>query len=240
MGLYSTSRFPVSPEIEKLHERELETMSKTGTWWRAGERHDIALSARAARVAAGTQAAAAEAATVMTAPAPALTVARELADGGAAIDADWYAARRAEGLGEEEYVETVGVVARLAQLDVFARAIGLPPAPLAAPAANDEPPSERPAEAIDEGFYTASIPAGEAGGDTGRRIYGTDYKNAANILRSLSLVPAEARRLNIIAGAQYMTLQNLLDFGYSPFPTLSRPQLELVAAKVSAINQCFY
>ena len=59
-----------------------------------------------------------------------------------------------------------------------------------------------------------------------------------NIMRALSLVPDEARALRRTAGAHYVAVEQI------PDPTvrraLTRPQMELVAARVSAINECFY
>jgi hypothetical protein len=63
---------------------------------------------------------------------------------------------------------------------------------------------------------------------------------AANIIRSLSLVPDEARRLNTVIGQEYFTGETIFDLAYSSHEALSRPQIELIAARVSALNQCFY
>ena len=101
-----------------------------------------------------------------------------------------------------------------------------------------EPISGSDTEAVDEGYFTHSVPDGEAGGETGKRIYRDG--GGANILRSLSLVPDEAYRLNKLISQEYMTSENMGNMTYSSQAALSRAQLELVAAKVSALNQCFY
>ena len=59
-----------------------------------------------------------------------------------------------------------------------------------------------------------------------------------NIVRALSVVPAEVRVLQTLAAAHYLPVEQIGD------PTarrsLDRMQMELVAARVSALNQCFY
>ena len=59
-----------------------------------------------------------------------------------------------------------------------------------------------------------------------------------NIVRALSLVPDEVRALRKSSDAHYLPI------GQIPDPTvrraLDRMQMELVAARVSALNQCFY
>ena len=133
MSLYAESAYPVAADIEALHADELASLSMCGTWWSAAERHAIAVHARAARVAAGLQADTAET-TSVSLPVAALDLAAEAALGGINIDRDYYQARRSAGLSEAQYVETVGVVARLVHLDVFARGIGLSPRCLGDPA----------------------------------------------------------------------------------------------------------
>ena len=39
---------------------------------------------------------------------------------------------------------------------------------------------------------------------------------------------------------EYFSLETIFDLDYSSLPAVSRRQIEIVAAKVSALNQCFY
>jgi hypothetical protein len=59
-----------------------------------------------------------------------------------------------------------------------------------------------------------------------------------NIVRALSVVPAEARALQMLSASHYLPVEQIVD------PTirrsLDRTQMELIAARVSALNQCFY
>ena len=50
----------------------------------------------------------------------------------------------------------------------------------------------------------------------------------------------ETRRLIAILDQEYFSDKTIFDLSYSSHDTLSRPQIEIVAAKVSEFNQCFY
>jgi hypothetical protein len=57
---------------------------------------------------------------------------------------------------------------------------------------------------------------------------------------SLDLVPAEGWALMEIHGPLYMTPDEMGDPQFNRSPGLHRPQMELVAARTSLINECFY
>ena len=56
-----------------------------------------------------------------------------------------------------------------------------------------------------------------------------------HIVRALSLVPDHVRTLRSWSAAHYVALTDL-----TARRAIDRPQIELVAARVSALNQCFY
>jgi hypothetical protein len=61
---------------------------------------------------------------------------------------------------------------------------------------------------------------------------------ATSITQALSLVPAENTELERLHGALYLTFEEMAD--PDPQKDLTRPQMELVAARTSAHNECFY
>jgi hypothetical protein len=241
MALYSDTKLPIPASTEAMHEDELLSFARSGTWGTAAQRTAIAAEARKARVAAGTQESVGDEALadITDLPEPARRLARAVALGGIEIDRKFCEQAQADGLTDGAYVEVVGVVARLAHLDVFARGIGVPARQLGEPVEDKTPSMERPSIAKDEGFFIGSVPSAPEGGELADDIYGSSVP-AANILRSLSLVPDEARRLNRVVNTEYFSHETMFDFSYSSLAGISRPQLELVAAKVSALNQCFY
>ena len=66
-----------------------------------------------------------------------------------------------------------------------------------------------------------------------------DGLSAVNIHRALSLVPAEVAGFFDLDAAQYLPDAALRDFG-TEYRALTHAQIEFLAARVSAINQCFY
>jgi hypothetical protein len=58
------------------------------------------------------------------------------------------------------------------------------------------------------------------------------------VAKALSLVPAEVHGMADLSAAHYMQMQQVIDVRVHR--TLSRAQMELIAGRVSALNQCFY
>lgn len=144
----------------------------------------------------------------------------------------WYDRVRASGVGEEEYVEAVGIVAFTAGIDALCRALGIAFFPLPEPLPG-EPSGYRP-EKLTEGvaWVPLLLPEDAAGPDAD--VYG-GAGFVPNIVRALSLVPDHVRALRRWSEAHYVDLRDL-----TARRALDRPQIELVAARVSALNQCFY
>ena len=63
--------------------------------------------------------------------------------------------------------------------------------------------------------------------------------NAPNVIAAMSLVPDAVRELKNLSGAHYLRSIDVLDPDVQG-DALSRMQIELIAARVSALNECFY
>ena len=141
----------------------------------------------------------------------------------------------AGGLSDAEYVETVAVIATVVAVDSFCDAMGLPRHALPAPVPG-EPRRRRPAGAKDGLAWMPTVApedmtAAEAG------MY--DGLAAVNIHRALSLVPAEVVGFFDLDAEHYLPDAQLRDFG-TEYRALTHAQIEFLAARVSAINQCVY
>ena len=145
-------------------------------------------------------------------------------------------ARRA-GLSDEEFVEMVGIVSRVVDLDVFARGVGVALRPLPEPRPG-QPSRQRPAEARKEHAFVPTLPNPPEGGAFADELYGGQPK--PYIVRALSLVPDELRRHLELEEVQYLPLKNILDPKFRQHEGLDRAQVEVVAGRVSAINECFF
>jgi hypothetical protein len=140
------------------------------------------------------------------------------------------------GVSDAAYVELVGVVVAVFSIDEFNRGLGAEPEPLPTPDAGD-PDHYRPAQAIKDVGFVAMVPPD---GATGNEADLCQNGLSANVLRALTLVPDALRNWRDLASAQYLSFAARHDLGQRADRSLNRMQMELIAARVSAINQCFY
>ena len=239
MTLYAESAYPVRADLAAAHASQLAQLGAPGTWGTGAQRLAIAAEARTAGYEAGVLEAPADggAAVEFALPEVARRVARRNAVLPKDVDQAFYNDALSEGLSDAEYVEIVGIVARVTNFDVFARGIGVALRPLPAPQPG-EPSRERPATAVIETAWVPTIPNGPEGGELGAELYGGQRK--PYILRALSLVPDELRAHIELEGIQYTQLDRIFDFDYQHHEGLTRPQVEVIAGRVSALNECFY
>ncbi|MCS5618980.1 MAG: hypothetical protein NZ808_03905 [Myxococcota bacterium] len=236
----------IRDDLAAAQAQMLACLTEPGTWWTGTERRAIALEARAARDCG-------------------LCAERKVAlspflvdgfhDGPAELDSavvdvihrivtdpgrlvrSWYKGVIADsGLTPERYVELVAATVIMNAVDVFARAVGYAPPALAEVTAGT-PSKERPLSATVEGAWVPQIPVG---GDDWTALY-EDREAVPQIGRALSLVPAEVNLLNSVSASHYMQLDDVSNpMHVEPGRAIDRLQMELVASRVSAVNECFY
>ena len=147
----------------------------------------------------------------------------------------WYEARLADGLSDAHYVEIVGTLVAVLSIDRFCRGIGAPAHPLPEPRAG-APSRYRPARAGPDEAWVPMISMDNAGTPeadlwpTGR---------TGNVIRALSLVPDEVRTLGDLSAVHYLPNSQVRDPS-AVQGSLTRPQMELIAGRVSVLNDCFY
>jgi hypothetical protein len=243
---YRNTGIAVRGDIIASQTRAWQSLAAPGTWWTGAERIAMAREVRAARRCAwcaerkaalspyslnGTHGADTD-----LAPGIIDAVHRVVTDPGR-LSRQWADEVMAAGVLDAQLVELVSVVCTVMLIDGFARAIGADPSPLPAPAAGD-PSRRRPAEAVDEGFFVPTIPYA-----VGQRPELGLYEPAPfmpNVGRGLSLVPEAVRTARDLMLAHYMKYEQVgTDWEPSDRP-ISRSQMELVASRTSARNDCFY
>jgi alkylhydroperoxidase family enzyme len=241
---YSSAGVTVRDGLRSAHRDLWEHLRAAGTWWSGATRVAIAAEGRHAvrctlcrrRREALSPAAARGTHETLGALSPSLVevIHRVRTDSGR-LTREWFERVVDQGLTDAEYVEIVGVVAMLAGVDFFARALGIEPFPLPEPLSG-EPSRRRPAAARRSVAWVPTIAPEDAVGPEAD-VYGGGTV-VPNIVRALSLVPDEVRMLRRLSDAHYLPIASISD------PTarraLGRMQMELVAARVSALNECFY
>ena len=155
----------------------------------------------------------------------------------------WFDSLIASGTRDTEFVETVGVVATVVTIDTFCRAISAPVHPLPAP--QDGKPHYRRPKTVHQGgeAWVAMIHPKDLEGelDTEEERLLASYWGGvpANIRRALSLVPEEAYEWFRLVDVQYLPGKIMRDFA-NEYRAVTHAQIELIAGRVSVLNQCFY
>jgi hypothetical protein len=242
---YAAAPIPVRVDLAAAHERAWERIGRPGTWWDGAERVAIAAETRHApacplcrrrREALSPGAVEGRHDSLGDLPDPVVEVAHRLRTDPARLGERWFRELIAAGLGEEQYVETVSVVAHVVAIDTMARGLGLDPPPLPAP--RPGPPSRyRPAGARPGGAWVPWIEPADLGAQEDG-IY-PPGRPAANIMKAMSLVPEEVKSFFDLVSHQYQGPLAMRDFAHE-YRAISHAQIELLAARVSALNQCLY
>src|SRR5581483_1916099 len=240
---YTGADVPIRSDLVATHRFLLDHIRSPGTWWTGTERVAIAAASRAAascRLCRDRQGAVSPNAVrgrhdgTHELPEDVVDVVHRIRSDPARLSREWFDGVIAGGLDVGRYVELVGVTTMTAGMDYFARAIGIAPLPLPEPRGG-EPSRQRPAAAKLEGAWVPMIAPENARGAEAD-LYGDGF--VPNIMRALSLVPDEVRALQRSTNAHYVPVAQI------PDPTarraLDRAQMELLAARVSALNECFY
>lgn len=239
---YAGLSLPIPEPMRAVQRRAWEGLATPGTWWTGAERVAIAAEARAARACAlcrerkaalSPRAVAGSHAAAGGLPAAAVEAVHRIASDPGRLSRAGYDETIAAGLGEGHYVELVGIVAMLARLDALHRALGTPPELLPA-ARPGEPSRERP-PAVREGAW---VPLLAMSSPAAQSLY-EGRPRVPNVVRALSLVPDEVRRLRDLSAVHYLPLDHVVD-PRARGSALTRPQMELIAGRVSALNRCFY
>lgn len=218
------AELPVREDVRAAHEATLRRFAEPGSWWSGADRLAIVREVRTApscplclaRAEALSPAAVqGEHASAGVLPPVAIEAVHGIRNDSGRLTRRWFDELIDMGLQPQAYVELVSVVASTVIVDTFAQGVGgdLPDLPEAEPGV---PSFDTSADVVDAGAY---LPIARAG--------------RANILRSLGLVPSALRLFFDTFNHSYLMRPG------SEF-AIDRRQVELVASRVSAVNQCFY
>ncbi len=238
------AELPLHDDLVRTHRALVDHLAGPGSWWSGAERVAIAAESRAGEDCALCRArkgalspehGPGEHDRVGALPAPLVELAHRIRTDPARLSRSWFEDVTAAGVCEGPYVEAVGIVAIVAGMDSFCRALGRPPYPLPEPVPGD-PSGHRPANAKPGPGWVSTLAPEHATGEEADL-----YSNATfvpYIRRALSLVPADTRALQSMMSSHYVRIEDVLN--PSVGRDLDRMQMELVAARLSALNECFY
>ena len=243
--LYPSSPLPIRADLAAAHARAWARIARPGTWWDGAARVAIAAEARQAPVCAlcrrrkeALSPLAVEGAhdSLGQLPEPAVEVVHRVRTDPGRLGESWYRGVIARGLSEEQYVEIVSVIAHVVAIDTMAHGLGLDPLLLSDPELG-APTRRRPAGARPGGAWVPWLEPNDAtAAEAG--IYPSD-RPPANIMKAMSLVPDEVRSFFDLVSRQYLPGEVMRDFAHE-YRAINHAQIELLAARVSALNRCLY
>ena len=241
---YEDYELSVREDLTHAHETCWSRLSQTGTWLEGSRKVHVAAEVRNARTcsfcAEQKEAISPNSVTGSHSNLGKLSdteveiIHRIVSDPGR-LSKKWYQDMMSMELREEEYIEIVGVIAMVMIIDTFTFALGMPDHDL------PKPESGKPS------FYRSSgakvnaawIPIVEPEDATSSD--GDLYPNpkVGYILRALSAVPKTKFHFWDLMHAQYLPEPIIYQFDRN-YRAITRAQMEVVAARVSALHQCLY
>ncbi len=226
-ALYAEATDPVREDLLTAHFETVQQWAKPGNHWSGRERLAMVGQVRAAR-AADELPPWIRPTTIdgliddKILPEAAIDAIWRLTNHAGTLTADWYHEIIDRGLTPEQYVELVSVVATANCLEVFAVAIGAEPIALPGPV-EGEPEVGEATGAVPSTHWVPTVPGG-----------------GPNVGKALTAVPVAVEAWLRLSHAQYVPPEALLkDLAWSR-GALDRMQVELLAARTSLLNECFY
>ena len=242
---HPSTLFPIRDDLSAAHTRAWARIARPGTWWDGTTRVAIAAETRHAancelcrwrRKALSPLAIEGSHDSLGELPEIVVEVVHRVQTDPGRLGEGWYSSVIARGLTAEQYVEAVSVVAHTVAIDTMARGLGFDMPPLLDPQPGS-PSHYRPEGAKPGGAWVPWVEPADAS-DVEAGIYPID-RPPANIMKAMSLVPDEVRSFFDLVTHQYLPGPVMRDFTRE-YRAISHAQIELLAARVSALNRCLY
>ena len=242
---YNPAPYPIRPDIAKAHQKFWQKLAHSGSWWTGHERIAIARESRLAldciyckerKQALSPYNHPGSHSHEGGLPESAIDAVHRIITDQSRITQQYVDANAASDLSKAAYVELVGIVVAVFSIDEFHRALGMSVETLPEPVEGEISQYTPPILSEDIGFVPTIPPDG------------TDNKEAdlwpkgrtANVVRALTLVPDALRDWRDLGAAQYLSFQAMQNFVKDDDRAINRMQTELIAGRVSSVNECFY
>lgn len=243
---YSEDPYRIREDIPEAHRLIWRMIAKPGNWWNGEDRVSIIAETRHAvhcelcrerKAALSPNSIKGEHGVVTNLPAPAVDAIHRIVTDASRLTETWLGDLYTKGMTDGKYIELLGIVVAVISIDGFHRAMGMSPEPLPEPVAG-EPSGLRPEGLADQGAWIEMISPSEIA-DSESDLYGGS-KQAGNVIAAMSLVPDSVRMLKILSGVHYLDMHDVANPGANGGRSITRPQIELIAGRVSSLSDCFY
>ncbi len=236
-------------EVLRVTWNEFSALGKCGEWWTGPQRIAIAEETRIARdcdlcarkkAALSPYAISENHASHSELSSTAIEAIHRITSDPGRLSSRWHREVMDDGMREEELVELTAVVATVIAIDTLAESIDSAKPDL--PQAEEgQPRCERPVGAKVRIARLATVSPEDAKEELAEYYASlkSPFGPPPHIMQSLSLVPRAQIAFQRLMAELYINMGAEMD-DLTTQRTLKRPQLELLATRISAANDCFY
>lgn len=243
---YSKAQYPIRSNFAESHDRYWKRLAAPGAWFNGTQRIAIAKEVRLAQSCGlckrrkealspyqvdGSHENTGELSDTI------VEVIHRIVTDSARVTKSWYNGIIQQGLRPEEYIEVLGTLVDVFSIDEFCRALDIPLNELPETEAG-KPSKYRPQNIVEDGDGSW-VPILPNIVDSGPEADLWDGRTGY-VIRALSLVPDEVRHMLDLLQVHYLDNRQIWNVKDAPRETLTRGQMEVVAARVSSFNGCFY
>lgn len=139
-------------------------------------------------------------------------------------------------ISEEAYIEIVTIICKIIMIDRFAESLSESEYSLPAPVPGEPSGYRAPGAKMHDGWISLVEPKDAVPEDG---ILYVSEASAAGVVKALSLVPDAWREYWALGDAHYIHHEDVFNFDLD-LREITRAQIEVVAARVSAVHQCVY
>jgi hypothetical protein len=243
---YENTGYSVREGLPEAYRWVWDKIAQPGNWWTGTDRVGIAAESRNAidcqlcakrKDALSPFGVDGEHHTTTNLPRDAVDTVHRITTDPSRLTRTWLNSIEEQGLTDTRYVELLGVVVAIISIDVFHRALGLPLEPLPDPQ-EGQPSGYRPPGAKNSGAWVDTITPQDLS-EPEADLYGASSRTG-NVMSAMSLVPDSVRMLTALGDVQYLPAADVVSMSSNHGRALRRPQIELIAGRVSSLSDCFY
>ena len=244
---YHHTGYDIRSELQDANRYTWHYLSQPGNWWSAEEKIAIAKETRQATQCAFCQQrklAISPFAVKGThehgskLPEAVVDIVHRIATDSSRLTKDWVQNLQKIGISSSHYVELLGVVVFIINIDTLHKGLGIYLEPLPSPTAG-QPSNYQPSELLSADAWVPMLNMKKLS-PTEADLYADIRNKPTNVLLALSSVPDAVRCQRYLENRYYLPPKNILNARDNAGRAISRQQIEFVASRVSANNQCFY
>ncbi len=244
---YENTDYPIRSDLQEANRYIWNYLSKPGSWWTAQEKIDIAQEVRQAtnctfcqqrKEAISPYAIQGAHERGSELPDAVVDTVHRIVTDSSRLTSDWMQKLEQVGISKGHYIELLGIVVFIINIDTLHKGLDIPLEPFPQPL-NGQPSRYEPGGLVKSDAWVSMLNMKQLSTQEAD-LYGDIHNKPTNVLLALSTVPDSVRCQRYLENRYYLPPSNILNARDNADRAISRQQIEFVASRVSANNQCFY